>query len=296
MAKKSKKEDRFNRRRLQTSYFTVVVSISLVLFMLGLLGLIALQAKKLSDHVKENIGFSVILNEDVKEVEVARLQKSLDASRYVKATEYIDRDRAAEELKEDLGEDFIDFLGYNPLLASLDVHLDAAYANPDSLQWIEKELIQNPKVKEVFYQKNLVALVNENIRKISLVLLGFSVLLLIIAIALINNSIRLAIYSKRFIIRSMQLVGATKGFIRRPFIYRGIMNGVYGAILAIGFLSAIIYFAQQEFPALFDISDQQLFLSLFGIVLLLGVIITWISTHVVVGKYLRIKTDKLYQE
>ena len=156
--------------------------------------------------------------------------------------------------------------------------------------------MQNPKVKEVFYQLNLVALVNENIQRISLVLLGFSILLLVIAIALINNSIRLAIYSRRFLIRSMQLVGATSSFIRRPFIWRGILNGVYGSIIAIGFLSAVIYFAQNEFPALFDIQDQQLFITLFGIVLLLGILITWFSTFFVVSRYLRLKTDKLYQE
>jgi cell division transport system permease protein len=292
----SQKEERFNKRRLRTSYFTVIVSISLVLFMMGLVGLIILQAQKLSAHVKENIGFTVILKEDVKEVEVARLQKSLDASRYVHATEYIDREEAAQQLQEDLGEDFVDFLGYNPLLASIDVNLKAEYANPDSLSWIETDLMQNPKVKEVFYQRNLVALVNENVQKISLVLLGFSALLLIIAIALINNSIRLAIYSRRFLIRSMQLVGATRSFIRRPFIWRGVLNGVYGSIIAIGFLSGVIYFAQSEVPELFDIQDQQLFLTLFGIVLLLGVLITWLSTFFVVSRYLRIKTDKLYQE
>jgi len=290
----AKSEEKFQKKRLRSSYFTVIVSISLVLFMLGLQGLMLLQARKLSNYVKENIGFTVILKDEIKDVDVARLQKSLDASRYVQSTEFIDKEKAAKELKEDLGEDFVDFLGYNPLLASIDVHLDASYANPDSLKWIEADLMQNPKVKEVFYQKNLVVLVNENIRKISIVLVAFSALLLIIAIALINNSIRLAIYSRRFLIRSMQLVGATQGFIRRPFVWRGILNGVYGAIIAIGFLSAIIYYAQLEFPDLIELEDQQIFLSLFGIVLLLGILITWMSTGLAVRKYLRIKTDKLY--
>ncbi len=290
----AKSEEKFQKKRLRSSYFTVIVSISLVLFMLGLQGLILLQAQKLSNYVKENIGFTVILKDEVKDVDVARLQKSLDASRFVKSTEFVDKEEAAKELQADLGEDFVQFLGYNPLLASIDVHLDAGYANTDSLKWIEADLMQNPKVKEVFYQKNLVALVNENIRKISIVLVAFSTLLLIIAVALINNSIRLAIYSRRFIIRSMQLVGATQGFIRRPFVWRGILNGVYGAIIAIGFLSGIIYYAQQEFPELIELEDQQIFLSLFGIVLLLGVLITWMSTGLAVRKYLRIKTDKLY--
>ena len=282
----AKSEEKFQKKRLRSSYFTVIVSISLVLFMLGLQGLILLQAQKLSNYVKENIGFTVILKDEVKDVDVARLQKSLDASRFVKSTEFVDKEEAAKELQADLGEDFVQFLGYNPLLASIDVHLDAGYANTDSLKWIEADLMQNPKVKEVFYQKN--------IRKISIVLVAFSTLLLIIAVALINNSIRLAIYSRRFIIRSMQLVGATQGFIRRPFVWRGILNGVYGAIIAIGFLSGIIYYAQQEFPELIELEDQQIFLSLFGIVLLLGVLITWMSTGLAVRKYLRIKTDKLY--
>lgn len=290
----AKAEEKFQKKRLRSSYFTVVVSISLVLFMLGLQGLILLQAQKLSNYVKENIGFTVILKDDVKDVEVARLQKSLDASSFVKSTAFIDKETAAKELKEDLGEDFVDFLGYNPLLSSIDVHLEASYANADSLSWIEADLMQNTKVKEVFYQKNLVVLVNENIRKISLVLIAFSVLLLIIAIALINNSIRLAIYSRRLLIRSMQLVGATQGFIRRPFVWRGVLNGIYGAIIAIGFLSAIIYYAQLEFPELIELEDQQIFLSLFGIVLLLGILITWMSTGLAVRKYLRIKSDKLY--
>ena len=150
----AKSEEKFQKKRLRSSYFTVIVSISLVLFMLGLQGLMLLQARKLSNYVKENIGFTVILKDEVKDVDVARLQKSLDASRYVQSTEFIDKEKAAKELKEDLGEDFVDFLGYNPLLASIDVHLDASYANPDSLKWIEADLMQNPKVKEVFYQKN----------------------------------------------------------------------------------------------------------------------------------------------
>ena len=177
-------EDKFTKKRLRSSYFTVIISISLVLFMLGLLGIGILQAKKLSTYVKENIGFSVILKNDVKDVDVIKFQKSLDAARYVKSTEFIDKDRAAKELTEDLGEDFVDFLGYNPLLSSIEVRLNADYANPDSLNWIEAEMTKNPRVKEVFYQRDLVVLVNENIRRISIVILIFSILLLIIATAL----------------------------------------------------------------------------------------------------------------
>ena len=201
---------------------TTLVSITLVLFMLGLLGLTVLHARKLSDYVKENIGFRVYMKSTVREAGIMQLQKILDATEYVKSTEYITPEQAAEELSRDLGEDFIDFLGYNPLPPAIDLRLKASYANVDSLEMIETELMKNEDVKEVFYVKSLVHLINSNIRKISILLLGFSGLLLIIAIALINNTIRLSVYSKRFIIRSMQLVGATQSFIRRPFIFKGI--------------------------------------------------------------------------
>lgn len=286
--------EKYSRRRAFGSYFTTIISISLVLFMLGMTGLILLNAKKLSDYVKENIGFSVILNSNVKEVDIAKLQKTLDATPFVRKTDHIDKDEAAEALKEDLGEDFVSFLGYNPLLASIDVYLRAEYANPDSIQWIEKELMQNAKVKEVYYQKNLVSVVNENVKKISMVLLAFSGLLLVIAVALINNSIRLSIYSKRFLIRSMQLVGATQGFIRRPFVWTGILHGIIGAIIAIGLLTGIIYLAESEMPQLVQLEDVDLLVSLFGIVIILGMLISWISTSLAVTKYLRIKSDRLY--
>ncbi|MCB0480956.1 MAG: permease-like cell division protein FtsX [Flavobacteriales bacterium] len=287
-------EDRFSKKRLRSSYFTVIISISLVLFMLGLLGLMLLQAKNLSNYVKENIGFSVILKEDVKEVDIVKFQKSLDASPYVKSTEYIDKERAAKELTADLGEDFVGFLGYNPLLASIDVRLKADYANPDSLQWIESKMMENPRIKEVFYQKDLVVLVNENIKRISLVISVFSILLLIIAVTLINNSIRLSLYSKRFIIKTMQLVGATPAFIQRPFVWRGIVNGLIGAMIAVSGILVLLYYAQQKMPELFNLQDVELLGSLFGLVLLLSVIITWISTSLAVRRYLRMKTDKLY--
>lgn len=286
--------EKYTRRKAQSSYFSTIISISLVLFMLGTLGLIVMHAKKLSDYVKENIGFSVILKENVKEVDIVQLQKTLDATNYVKSTEYITKEEAAESLKNDLGEDFISFLGYNPLLASIEVRLKADYANNDSIAWIERDLLSNTKVKEVIYQKSLISMVNENIKKISLVILGFSALLLLISIALINNTIRLSIYSKRFLIKSMQLVGATKGFIRRPFVIKGIMQGIYAGIIAVGLLVGILYLAQREIPELLFLQDEQLIAILFGFVILLGILISWLSTFLAVRKYLRLKTDDLY--
>ncbi|MCD4773005.1 MAG: permease-like cell division protein FtsX [Bacteroidales bacterium] len=290
----SKQEEKYNRRRLKSSYITTIVSVTLVLLMLGVLGLIILHAKKLSDHVKENIGFSIIMKEGIKEAEIIQLQKTLDATNYVKTTEYITKEKAAEDLTNDLGEDFISFLGYNPLLPSIDLRFKAQYANLDSLQTIENKLLKNKNVKEVLYQKSLVNLINKNLRKISLILLGFSILLLIIAIALINNTIRLSVYSKRFLIRTMQLVGATQGFIRKPFIFKSIMQGIYSAFISIVFLAGIIYFSQKELPELIDLQDLNIFLILFGTVILLGIIISSFSTFFAVKKYLKMNTDRLY--
>jgi cell division transport system permease protein len=236
----------------------------------------------------------VILNDNVKEADIAKMQKTLDASEYVKSTEFITKEEAAARLQKDLGEDFIDFLGFNPLLSSINVHLKAEYANADSLAWIEKDMLDTHLVKEVIYQKSLVSMINENVQKISLVILGFSSLLMIIALALINNTIRLSIYSKRFIIKTMQLVGATQGFIRRPFVMNGIKHGVFGAIIAILMLVGLLYFAQRQMPELIELQDQNMLATLFGIVIILGIIISWISTSLAVRKYLRLKSDDLY--
>ncbi len=289
-----RQEDKYNRKRLNSSYITTIVSITLVLFMLGLLGLIVLHAKKLSDYVKENIGFSIIMKENVKEAGIIKLQKILDATEYVKSTEYITKEEAAKEFEEELGEEFTSFLGYNPLLPTIEVRFKAEYANNDSLTIIKEKILENSNVKEVFYQESLVDVVNKNVRKIGFIILGFSTLLLIIAIALINNTIRLSVYSKRFLIRSMQLVGATRYFISKPFIWKGILHGVIGALNAIILLAGIIYFSQRELPELINLQDIDLFLSLFGIVIVLGIIISWLSNVLAVRKYIRLKTDSLY--
>jgi cell division transport system permease protein len=287
-------DDKYAKRKLKTSYLSTIVGITLVLYMLGLLGLIIMHAKKLSDYVKENIGFTVFLNEDVKEVDIIQLQKTLDAREYVKTTEYITKEKAAKDLQKDLGEDFISFLGYNPLPSSIDVRFKADFAREDSLSALKSELEKNKYVKEVSYQQSLVSMVNENLRKISLIILGFSSLLLIIAIALINNTIRLSVYSKRFLIRTMQLIGATEGFIRKPFIAKGMIQGIIGSVVAIVLLVFTLYLAQKEVPELQDLQDAALFIKLFIFVTVLGIIISWISTYLAVRKYLKIKTDYLY--
>jgi cell division transport system permease protein len=263
--------------------------------MLGVTGLLVLKAKSISNSVKENIGITVYLRDDVKDSDVKRLQKSLDASRYVKTTEFVSKEDAAEILQADLGEDFVDFLGYNPLLTSIDIKMNAAYAHPDSLAWIEADLLENPKIRNVDYHKDLLTAVNENIRKITLVLVSFSVMLLFVAIALINSTIRLAIYSRRFIIRSMQLVGATSSFITKPFVIKSLINGFYGALISIVLLALVIYSIQNQMPELFDINDLQLYTMVIAGVTALGLLISWLSTVLAVRRYLRLKTDQLYR-
>jgi len=290
-----KPQKKVSKRKLQSSYLTTIVSISLVLFMLGLLGILILNSKKLSDHVRENIGFSIIMNEGVKEARIMELKKNLDASEFVKYTEYITPEEAAEELQEELGEDFIGFLGYNPLLPSIDLRLNAEYANIDSLKVIEAQLLENSEIKEVYYQESLVEMINANVRRIGIFILVFSVLLLVMATALISNTIRLSVYSKRFLIRTMQLVGATKSFIRTPFILTGILHGLIAALIASSALISILYFLMQEVPELVNLQDFNLFAMLFGFVILTGVIITWLSNLSAVNKYLKAKPEDLYQ-
>ena len=286
--------DKHTVRRLRTNYLTTIISISLVLFMLGILGLILLNAQQISNHVKENIGFSIILKDGIKDVDINQIKKSLDAESFVKTTHYIHPDTAAAQLQKELGEDFIDFLGFNPLLPSIDVKLNADYANTDSLAVIEASLMQNAKIKEVFYQKDLVSLINENVKKISFYLLGFSGLLLIIAVALINNTIRLSIYSKRFVIKTMQLVGAKHSFIRRPFVLAGIGNGIASAFLAIGLIVTFLYYLQKQMPELIDFKNIELYGALFLVMVILGIILSWISTNLAVRKYLRMDSGNLY--
>lgn len=289
------KNEKYSHRKIRSSFFSTIVSLSLVLFVLGLLGLVVLNAKKLSDYVKENIGLSIILKDSIRDAEFMSLRKQLDVEPFVKKATFVTKEQAAESLKKDLGEDFVKFLGYNPLLSSFDIKLNAEYANADSLQAIEKKLLQNNNVKEVYYQKSLVNVINDNVRKIGIVLLSFCLLLSVIAIALINNTIRLYIYSKRFIIRTMQLVGATTAFISRPFIIKSVWNGFYSALITIAMLMGLIYTAQNNFPELIGLNDIKLFIQLFAMVMIAGVGITFLSTYFAVKKYLKIQTDDLYQ-
>ncbi|SRR5690554_3405990 len=282
------------KRKLRSSYATTIISISLVLFLLGIIGFLMLNANRLSVYVKENLGFTVLIKDNSREAEVMRLQKILNAAPYVRVAEYINKDQAADVLREELGEDFVEFLGYNPLLASIEVKLSAAWANPDSMARIESQVMSFPEVKEVYYQKNLLEAINDNVRRISIILAAFSGLLLLIAIALINNTIRLSVYSRRFLIRTMQLVGATRGFIRRPFLFKSILHGLAGATIAILLLSTVIYGLSNELDGVIGFSNIMMIGVLFAFVVLVGIVLTLSSTFFAVNKYLRLRTDELY--
>lgn len=281
--------------KTKTIYVSTVISIALVLLMTGLLGLILVHAKNLSNYVKENIVLNIIVNEGAKEVDITALQKQLDANPQVLKTQYVSKELAARNLTKDLGEDFVDFLGYNPLLSSIDVYMKADYANNESIQAFTSQLNKNPLVKEVIYQKSLIDMVNQNIRGIGLVILAFAAILLVIAVALINNTIRLAIYSQRFLIKSMQLVGATKSFIRKPFLTYGIMHGLLAGLIAIILLLLALYFAQQQVPEMIILRNWFEFILVFLGVIGIGILISGLSTYFAVSKFLRLKIQDLYR-
>lgn len=283
------------RRKTKSVYISTVISIALVLLMTGLLGLILVHAKNLSKYVKENIVLNVIVNDNVNEGDVLSLQKDFDKDLYVLRSEYVSKELAAKNLKEDLGEDFVEYLGHNPLLPSIDVYMKEQYANSDSIQTFIDKISKNSRVKEVVYQESLIDMVNKNIRIIGIVVLAFTVILLIIAIALINNTIRLAIYSQRFLIKSMQLIGATKNFIRKPYILYGIVHGLIGALIAILLLIFTLQFAQKQIPELVFLRNWYEFGAIFSIVVILGILISGLSTYFAVTKYLRAKSNSLYR-
>lgn len=283
-----------NKGRIRNSYASVVVSISLVLFLLGLIGVLALNAKKVTDYVRENFVFTIFLKDTAKKVEVKKLQKTLELTDYVKSTEYISKEEAAEVVKEELGEDFINFIGYNPLKNSIDIHLKAEYVHPDHMEMIEKNLASKEFVTEVVYDKMLIEQMTKNIEEVTFWLILFASIFMVVAIALINSSIRLSVHSKRFTIKTMQLVGATKGFIRRPFMWNNIKLGLIGAFIALSLLSIILYYLQLNFPILSDIQDMKFYAMLYLGIISTGIFISWLSTYFAINKYLVLRTEQLY--
>jgi cell division transport system permease protein len=286
--------DQFQKRKLISSYFSVVISIALVLFLLGCLGLLVLNAKTISDNFKEQVVVSIYLNESAKEVEVKQLEKSLALADYTKSSVYVSKEEAAELMKAEYGEDFLDNVGQNPLQNSIDVHLKADYVTNDTLAKITEELSQKDFIQEVRYDSDLVEIMNNNVKKITFWVLIISALFTLIAVLLINSSIRLAVYSKRFIIKTMQMVGATKSFIRKPFILKSVQLGIIGAIVALLGMAIVLYYINQTFPELEllkkPITITSLFVGVFG----LGILITWASTFIATQRFLNLKTDHLY--
>jgi cell division transport system permease protein len=286
--------DKVNKGQIRNSYASVVVSISLVLFLLGLIGVLALNAKKVTNYVRENFVFTIFLKDSAKKVEVKKLQKTLELTDYVKSTEYVSKEEAAKVVKEELGEDFMNFIGYNPLKNSIDIHLKAEFVHPKHMKMIEKNLANKKFVTEVVYDKMLIEQMTKNIEEMTIWLLVFAAMFMIVAIALINSSIRLSIYSKRFTIKTMQLVGATKGFIRRPFMLKHIRLGILGAVIALSLLSAMLYYLQINFPILSDMQDVKFYAVLYVGVILVGILISWASTYFAINKYLGLRTEQLY--
>ncbi len=287
-----------NKQTNSISFFnsrlTSIISIALVLFLLGLIFFIGLLGQKLSVYVRENISFSVVLKENSKDADIKKMQKQLDSRPYIKSTEYISKEQAAKELEEELGENPETFLGFNPLQASIDVKLNSEYANPDSLLIIEKQIKSYTDVSELLYRKDMMQLVNDNLKRTGIILLTLAAVLMIISFVLISNTIRLLIYSKRFLIHTMQLVGATSGFIRRPFIRYNVASGIVAAVLAVGMLTGVLYYVQRDFPGFIDLLDIRSLLIVFGAVLALGICLSFVATCFAVNKYLRMDADKLY--
>jgi cell division transport system permease protein len=282
------------KRRIFNSWITSLVSIVLVLVMLGTLGIVLINASHLSEYLREKIGFTIVLKDDTREVEVSQLQKILSAGEFLKSSRYIDKETAARELTDNLGEDFTGFLGYNPLFASLEINLYAQYTHPDSLKMLERKLMGYPQVKEIYYQENLVTSINQNVRKISIFLLILSGLLAFIFVVLINNTIRISVYAQRFTINTMQMVGATNAFIRKPFLQKSFFLGIYGALIANGILFLIIASYKKELQ--FIISNFEIYYlgAVFLMVFLFGIIISSLSTYFAVNKFLRLKFDELF--
>ena len=275
-------------------FITSSISTMLVLLLLGMVVFFVLSANNLSTYVRENIGLTVLVSDDMKQPEALKFQRELNEKAYVKESQYISKEQALKEQTEAMGTDPAEFLGYNPFTASIEIKLNAVYANSDSIAWIEKEILANKHVMEVNYPQDLLDSVNRNLQKVSLFLLGLAALLTLISFALINNTIRLAIYAKRFLIHTMKLVGASWSFIRKPFLLRNLWIGVLAAVMADAVLMTMAYMLVKYEPQLVEIITAQTMLVVMLSVLAFGVLITWMCAYISINKYLRMKASTLY--
>lgn len=286
--------EKYQKRRLISSYFSVVLSVFLVLFLLGILGLFVINSKKLSDDFKEQIPMSVYFKDQANDSVLKNFGVKLKESSFVKTDTFVSKETAASKHKDIIGEDFMQFLGFNPLQNSYDIHLKADYVVADSIKKIEQEFRQNRMISDIVYDKHLVDLVNDNIKKITFWILVITGFLALIAVLLINSSMRLSIYSNRFIIKTMQMVGATKSFIRKPFIWRSIKLGIIGAVLAIIAIIGVLIYIDTNFPNLGILEDKLMIGAVLASVLLLGILISWFSTFFATQRFLNLRTDDLY--
>ena len=284
----------FNKRRLLTSYFSVIVSITLVLFLLAFFMFLVLSTKKLANHFKEQVTVTILIKDKAKDVDITQLQKTLSVAPFVKSIKFISKEEAAETFSKDIGEDFVTFIGTNPLQNAIDLSLKAEYADPDKMQEIKRDLEQHTFVSEVVYDQSLVALIHENVNRIGFITLVFSVLLTFVSVLLINASIRLSIYSKRFIIKTMQLVGATRSFIRRPFIYTNVKLGIFSAFVAITFFSLALFSIIKSYPDFAVLLDATVLTVVFIGVFVMGILISWGSTFFATQRFLNLNTNELY--
>jgi cell division transport system permease protein len=272
----------------------VIISISLVLFLLGILGLLVLNTKKVSNYFKESAAISLYLKNDIAKDKILSLQVSIDDQEFTKSTKFISKEDAAEIYKKENGEDFMEFLGYNPLENSIDIYVKADYVSPEKMEEIENKYKGNQYVSSVSYDKPLINLLTKNVKRISFFILIFCALATLVVVVLINSSIRLSVYSKRFTIKTMQMVGATKRFIRKPFIWSSVKLGIIGALLAIIELAALLYYVNKVFPEFGIIDDRVEMAGLFGLIFLLGIVLTWASTYLATQRFLNLRTDELY--
>jgi cell division transport system permease protein len=286
--------EKFQKRRLISSYFSVVLSIFLVLFLLGILGLFVINSRRLSDNFKEEIAMTVFFKNEASDSVINAFTQQLKTEKFVKSSVYVTKEEAAKNHKDIIGEDFMEFLGMNPLLNSFDIYLNSEYINTESIRKIESSFRMNEMVSDVVYDKQLISLVNDNIQKVSMWILIVCGIFAMIAVLLINSSMRLSIYSNRFIIKTMQMVGATKSFIRKPFIWRSIRLGIIGSILAILALAGVLYYLDVNYPDLEVLAQPELVGAVLLGVLLVGILISWISTFIATTRFLNLRTDDLY--
>jgi len=286
--------EKFQKRRVITSYFSVVLSIFLVLFLLGILGLFVINSKRLSDNFKEEIVMTVFFKNEATDSTTTAFNDELKTAKFAKSFEYVSKEKAASQHKKVIGEDFMQFLGVNPLQNSFDIHLKADYVNNVEIAKIQNRLRKNPMIADIVYDKQLVTLVNDNIKNISMWILIISGLFAFVSVLLINSSLRLAIFSNRFIIKTMQMVGATKSFIRKPFIQRSVILGLIGAALAILALIGVLVYIETNFPNLGILENKLAIGAVLLGVLVLSVVITWLSTYFATQRFLNLRTDDLY--